>query len=492
MVGDSGGTQGHAFISYVREDAARVDRLQAVLESAGIQVWRDTEDLWGGEDWRVKIRNAISDGALAFIACFSTHSAARETSYQNEELLLAVEQLRLRPPDRAWLIPVRFDECAIPDLEIGGGRLLSHLQRVDLFDDNWDVGIAKLVASVLRILQRHDAGVSLPTAEVGGVTDQMKRLLLDPSKQIELEGLVMGLCNEVHDHFADENVFPGSSDQLTNDVAGHRYLAAQADKYWELVTPVVDALIVGSAWGLPAHNGLWTRAMTRVVNVGFPDRAQDALVSLRRLPLLVLLYGAGLAAVDRQRYDCLKAVAIDAEYRARYGERMPVVAAAHPWRSFERGEIAANILALEARGEVVTDGVVDELLSGRRGKRHTPISDLLHDRLRPRLQELIPDDEDYTATFDRLEVLLPLLAADIEAQNLPGGVYIDGPWFGSFTWRDRYHRDSIESRIAAEFTGQQADWPPLVAGLLGGSTERTEAAFEVIVQGAAEARRNRH
>src|SRR5258708_33626688 len=28
---------GHAFISYVREDAERVDRLQQILESAGIQ-----------------------------------------------------------------------------------------------------------------------------------------------------------------------------------------------------------------------------------------------------------------------------------------------------------------------------------------------------------------------------------------------------------------------------------------------------------------------
>jgi hypothetical protein len=69
---------GHAFISYVREDSRYVDQLQQALETAGVPVWRDTADLWPGEDWRAKIRQAITGSALAFIACFSTRSLARE------------------------------------------------------------------------------------------------------------------------------------------------------------------------------------------------------------------------------------------------------------------------------------------------------------------------------------------------------------------------------------------------------------------------------
>ena len=64
-------TAGHAFISYVREDVHQVDQLQQVLEAAGISVWRDTAALWPGEEWRRKIRHAITDNALVFIACFS-------------------------------------------------------------------------------------------------------------------------------------------------------------------------------------------------------------------------------------------------------------------------------------------------------------------------------------------------------------------------------------------------------------------------------------
>lgn len=54
-------------------------------------------------------------------------------SYQNEELTEAIEQFRLRRPEDPWLIPVRFDECEIPDRDIGAGRTLASLQRTDLF-----------------------------------------------------------------------------------------------------------------------------------------------------------------------------------------------------------------------------------------------------------------------------------------------------------------------------------------------------------------------
>src|SRR6266568_5160270 len=146
---------GHVFISYVRENSREVDRLQRTLDLSGVRVWRDTADLWPGEDWRRKIRHAITTNALVFIACFSSASNAREVSYQNEELVLAIEQLRLRPPDEPWLIPIRFDDCDIPDRDIGAGRTLTSIQRADLFGDNYDKNVARLVATVLRILKQH-------------------------------------------------------------------------------------------------------------------------------------------------------------------------------------------------------------------------------------------------------------------------------------------------------------------------------------------------
>jgi len=145
---------GLVFISYVHEDSLEVNRLQRALEAAGIRVWLDTADLWPGENWQTKIKQAITDHALVFLACFSRKSLARKKSYQNQELNLAIDQIRLRPPDEPWLIPVRFDDCDIPDFYIGGDRSLASIQRTDLFGDGFDRNIARLIEAIKRILAR--------------------------------------------------------------------------------------------------------------------------------------------------------------------------------------------------------------------------------------------------------------------------------------------------------------------------------------------------
>ena len=157
---------GHAFISYGRADSHQVDLLQRALQASGVPVWRDTADLLPGEDWHMKIRNAITDNALVFIACFSRSSLSCDISYQNEELTLAIDQLRLRRPDEPWLIPVRLDECDIPDLNIGGGRTLASIQCADVFGDRFEEGAERLVAAVLRILGRQFTSTTNAAARI--------------------------------------------------------------------------------------------------------------------------------------------------------------------------------------------------------------------------------------------------------------------------------------------------------------------------------------
>lgn len=64
---------------------------------------------------------------------------------------MAVEQLRLRPSDEPWLIPVRFDECDVPDIDLGAGRTLTDIQCVDLFGRHYDGQAEQLV---IRLSER--------------------------------------------------------------------------------------------------------------------------------------------------------------------------------------------------------------------------------------------------------------------------------------------------------------------------------------------------
>ena len=134
------------FISYVSENIEIVDRLYQELKSHGIQVWLDRNDIDPGSRWEQAIRKAIRQGAF-FIACFSEQYNNRHKTYMNEELTLAINELRQRPTDQIWFIPIKLNECKIPDRNIGGGETLQDLQYVNLYED-WNSGIQRIVKAV--------------------------------------------------------------------------------------------------------------------------------------------------------------------------------------------------------------------------------------------------------------------------------------------------------------------------------------------------------
>ena len=141
------------FVSYVRENTDIVDKFCQELKSHGIQVWRDRDNIAPGSRWKQEIRKAIREGTF-FVACFSTEYNDRDKTYMNEELTIAIAELRQRPHDRIWFIPVKLNECEIPDRDIGGGETLRDLHYVNLYED-WD-------SSILRILKAVQSVVPVP------------------------------------------------------------------------------------------------------------------------------------------------------------------------------------------------------------------------------------------------------------------------------------------------------------------------------------------
>ena len=157
----------HVFISYVIEDQSSVDRLSKELRYRGVKVWSPGEIL-PGHRWLQSISNAIKEGAF-FIACFSEHFLSREKNVMNEELLIALAEIRRRHANATWFIPVRLSDCEIPALATRPGETLLDLQRVDLYDD-WQSGIE----NIFRTL-----GVS-PLSELEEYSSELTQgLLLD-------------------------------------------------------------------------------------------------------------------------------------------------------------------------------------------------------------------------------------------------------------------------------------------------------------------------
>lgn len=166
----------HVFVSYVREDAEIVDRLADELRAAGVEVWLDRTHIRPGERWRMAIRRAITGGAF-FVACFSPRYASRSRTYMNEELTLAIDELRLRPQDRTWFIPIRLESAGLPNRSIGGGESLTDVQAIDL-TSNWATGVAQL----LDIFCREGSG---SRSQDSGEMIQARRHLVDAHRAFQ-------------------------------------------------------------------------------------------------------------------------------------------------------------------------------------------------------------------------------------------------------------------------------------------------------------------
>jgi hypothetical protein len=136
----------HAFISYVRNNKRKVQRLCDELTAQGARVWLDRRDLRTGSRWQDAIKEAIQHGDF-FIACFSKQLNERDENFMNQELAWAIDRLARFASSRTWFIPVKLNPCEIPNRRIGGGERLRDLQYAALYPTKreWDAGIKRII-----------------------------------------------------------------------------------------------------------------------------------------------------------------------------------------------------------------------------------------------------------------------------------------------------------------------------------------------------------
>lgn len=479
---------GHAFISYVREDRDQVDVLQRFLVAAGVRVWRDKDSLFPGQDWKVEIRRAITGGSFAFLACFSENSAARGVSYQNEELVLAVEQYRLRPPGRAWLLPIRFGDVVLPDFDLGAGRTLDSVHRADLFGEGADESKARLLAAVLKVVNSGDATrqhavPSVTIAPKSAVSDvqRLKLILSQPEQQIAVEDTVMEVVARTRQRLLDGIDFPLNSDQLEDVTEANTYLIGQAEKYRLAMKPLCDLLATGCAYGSTGQDQLWARAVRAIGNTRRGESGQTVLIDLQSLPLVLIVYAASLGALQRRNWHALRAVCVDAlvNSTADPSGGLPAVTLANPYRPFAHYELSINTLALAA-DQVMSVELVEKLAHGQIGRRRTPGSDYLHAHLRGSLASLVMDEQEYDDLFDELEVMFMLLVTH-ERTAREGKAVLPGDGFGRFLWRNPYANPALPERMRMQLATMAGAWPPLAAGLFEGKLEAAEDAFSRVL-----------
>ncbi len=114
------------FISHASEDNAAARRLTKRLQGDGFDPWLDLDRILPGQDWNLEIEKALrASGAI--LLCFSEVSVAKE-GYIQREYKRAMRILEEKPEGTIFVIPVRLDDCNMP-------QFISDVQWVDYPDD---------------------------------------------------------------------------------------------------------------------------------------------------------------------------------------------------------------------------------------------------------------------------------------------------------------------------------------------------------------------
>lgn len=481
----------HVFISYVREDSETVDELCAVLDAAQIPYWRDRTALGPGDAWRAKIRAAIREGSLVFLACFSDNSRAKEKSYMNEELTLAVDEFRKMPPGRTWLIPVRFDAGDVPDWDLGAGRALDDLNYADLFGKGHMAHAARLVTTINRLMgeKRPDPATALAAVEQATTadrTDLLKRLtkemLLEPSRRIELGDIVSQEVQRVLTVLKDD-------DRVTGPLTGTNEekivrITEEAQSLWNLVAPFCASLQVAGRWGAPELLTPWASGIRSFVAASNKVAGGiEAFLKLRHLPGMVSIMTAALACGSSGNWPNLKTLVVDQSVRDRHEQKpLVILEATDPYKPFSDTDWVANALARATISGRDLDDSLKDFTERRQGKYHTPIAEWLYHVLRPIFADQLPDEDLYTVEYDKAEIVLGVLAQDVvnvRAAGSPDGKYWGrSRWFGRSMWRAERGYGSPVADLVHEFDTQALQWGPLKSGLFGGDEARARDALD--------------
>ncbi len=115
------------FICYSKDNLTLVRDFSAYLKKESwIDPWFDEEDLLPGEKWQASVVEAVRQ-SHAVIILLSKEAVANE-GFFHKELNLALDTANEKPEDTIFIIPVRLDDCTVPQ------RLLPY-HYVDYFGD---------------------------------------------------------------------------------------------------------------------------------------------------------------------------------------------------------------------------------------------------------------------------------------------------------------------------------------------------------------------
>ncbi len=146
------------FLCHASEDGSQAETIHRKLRSACLNPWIDKRDIPPAREWDTEIRNALA--AARMVLVLVSRRLISKSGYVQREIELALDTLRQMPPGSTFVIPVRLDDCLLPE-SLGG------LPHFDLFDETGFDALAEHIKTVLGLFTDPRDGQVYPTIAVG-------------------------------------------------------------------------------------------------------------------------------------------------------------------------------------------------------------------------------------------------------------------------------------------------------------------------------------
>ncbi len=274
---------------------------------------------------------------------------------------------------------------------------------------------------------------------------QLKRYLSDPAHRIELHDNVIGSVRGVVNQTGEDS-FPISGASVSFSEISERIA-----KYESAVSDLIPAVILLSKWGQSEHRQLLSQIFSRLPDAMTAAGGSLVLLELRWYPVSYLMYMAGISALSTESYENFRAVLFSDYIDERRGVHRPIIRpAVEGMLEVQRADCFKNLPGHE--------------------KHYVPRSEYLFNAVRPDIERHLFLGNDYERLFDRFELLLALVYADLKEKE---DQRIWGP-IGRFGWKfssgSRMH-DPF-TKLLIEAAENKDEWGPLKAGFFGNSYER--------------------
>lgn len=297
---------------------------------------------------------------------------------------------------------------------------------------------------------------SIPYAEAmkGAATleqkvDYIKELLSSQKSHIKLHDFAIEevrafLSSTSEDNFATIGSF--SDEEFFNRISSYENYTRDLGAIFALI----------ASWAadseLEVLRKIISRASDRLIE---SQGGLNVWLNLRWYPLLLLLYQAGIAAVESKNYKALSTILYTKLGGSDYDSH----------DSYFAQKLSNGVLEL-TRAEVF------KRIPGHENQ-YTPISEYLFKQVQPELDNIFFLGKGYESSFDEFEILYALVVADLRLQDEHR---FWGP-IGRFGWKFSSREDrSPFVRLTSEAFSLKEQWPPIKAGMFGGSYERFEEA----------------